>query len=51
VIIPVDQVSYSVNTIIPLKRLKADLNVNVSVDHGDLIKDNYGSYVSIIKKW
>ena len=50
-ITPVSQISYSVNTIVPLKRLKADLNVNISVDHGDLIRDNFGSYVSIIKKW
>ena len=50
-IIPVIQVSYSVNTIIPLKRMKADLNVNISIDHGDLMKDNFGSFVSVIKKW
>lgn len=51
VIVPVNQVSYSVNMIIPMQRLKADLNVNIAIDHGDLIKDNFGSYVSIIKKW
>lgn len=51
VIVPVSQISYSVNTIIPLKRLKAELNINIAVDHGDLIKDNFGSFVSIIKRW
>ena len=51
VIVPVTQISYSVNTIIPLKRMKADLNVNIAIDHGDLIKDNFGTFVSIIKKW
>jgi len=51
VIQPVDQISYSVNTVVPLRKLKADLNLNISVDHGDLIKDNYGSYISIIKRW
>lgn len=50
-ITPVNQISYSVNTVIPLSRLKADLNVNIAVDHGDLIRDNFGSYISIIKKW
>jgi hypothetical protein len=43
VIQPVDQISYSVNTVVPLRRLRAD--------HGDLIKDNYGSYISLIKRW
>ncbi|AFK05110.1 hypothetical protein Emtol_3985 [Emticicia oligotrophica DSM 17448] len=51
VIKPVNQISYSINTIIPLRRLKADLNVNIAIDHGDLIKDNYGTFISIIKKW
>jgi hypothetical protein len=51
VIVPVSQISYSVNTIIPMKRMKSDLNINISVDHGDLIKDNFGSYVSVIKRW
>ncbi len=50
-IVPVSQISYSVNSIIPLKRMKADLNINIAVDHGDLIKDNFGSYISIIKRW
>ncbi|RYU96203.1 capsule assembly Wzi family protein [Emticicia agri] len=48
---PVTQISYGVNTTIPLSRLKAHLNVSIAVDHGDLIRDNFGSYVSIIKKW
>ncbi len=51
VIQPVDQISYSINTVVPIRKLKADLNLNISVDHGDLIKDNYGSYISIIKRW
>jgi hypothetical protein len=51
VIQPVVQISYSFNTVVPLSKLKADLNLNISVDHGDLIKDNYGSYISIIKRW
>ncbi len=51
VIVPVSQISYSVNTIIPMKRMKADLNINIAIDHGDLIKDNFGSYVSLIKRW
>ncbi len=51
VIVPVSQISYSVNTIIPMKKLKSDLNINIAVDHGDLIKDNFGSYISIIKRW
>ncbi|GAB3515263.1 capsule assembly Wzi family protein [Emticicia fontis] len=50
-ITPVTQISYSVNTSIPLSRLKAFLNVNIAVDHGDLIRDNFGSYVSIVKRW
>ncbi|WP_337041045.1 capsule assembly Wzi family protein [Emticicia sp. 17c] len=48
---PVTQISYSVNTVIPLSRLKADLNINIAVDHGDLIRDNFGSYISVIKRW
>lgn len=48
---PVTQISYSINTIIPLNRLKADLKINIAVDHGDLINDNFGSFVSVIKRW
>ena len=51
VIVPANQVSYSVNMAIPMQRLKADLNVNVAIDHGDLINDNFGSYISLIKRW
>jgi hypothetical protein len=48
---PVTQISYSVNTLIPLPKIKSLLNVNIGVDHGDLIKDNFGSYVSIMRAW
>lgn len=48
---PVTQISYCVNTIIPLKKIKSLLNINIAIDHGDLVKDNFGSYVSIIRIW
>lgn len=47
----VTQVSYSMNAIIPMQKLKSDLNINIAIDHGDLIKDNYGAFISFIRKW
>ncbi len=48
---PVNQVSFDLNMFVPLPRLKSELNLNLGIDHGDLIKDNFGSYIGIIKKW
>ncbi len=48
---PVNQVSFDLNMFVPLPKIRSELNFNLGIDHGDLINDNFGSYIGIIKKW
>ncbi len=47
----VSQISYAMNATIPLTKMKSDLNISIAIDQGDLIKDNYGAFVSFVRKW
>lgn len=48
---PVSQNSFYLNAKIPMKKLKGFINVKIGIDHGDLIKDNYGTYLAYTRKW
>lgn len=47
----VTQASYSMSGIFYVPKLKSDICINVGIDHGDLVKDNYGAYLSFVRKW
>lgn len=48
---PADQVSFLINSSIPLKKLKGVLGVRIGIDQGELIKDNYGANISFRRNW
>ncbi|MGR3809268.1 capsule assembly Wzi family protein [Jiulongibacter sp. NS-SX5] len=50
-IAPVDQLSLSVQTLIPMKNPNAFLKVNIGIDQGDLINDNYGVNMAYQRFW
>ncbi|WP_304236174.1 capsule assembly Wzi family protein [Jiulongibacter sediminis] len=48
---PVDQMSMAVQAAIPLKNKNAFLKVNIGIDQGDLINDNYGAQIAYQRFW
>jgi hypothetical protein len=46
-----DQLSIGVKTNIPAPNLHGIISVCIGVEHGDLIKDNYGTFVSFKRVW
>ena len=46
-----DQFSIATKAAIPAPKLKGIVNVGVGIEHGDLIYDNYGAFVSFKKIW
>ncbi|SOE22761.1 Capsule assembly protein Wzi [Spirosomataceae bacterium TFI 002] len=48
---PADQVSFLINSSIPLPKLKGILGVRIGIDQGELIKDNYGANISFRRNW
>ncbi|MCR9064339.1 MAG: capsule assembly Wzi family protein [Cytophagales bacterium] len=48
---PVDQMSMSFQTLIPTKNQNAFFKVNIGIDQGDLINDNYGVNIAYQRFW
>ena len=46
-----DQFSIATKAAIPAPKLKGIVNVGVGIEHGDLIYDNFGAFVSFKKIW
>ena len=48
---PVNQMSMSIQTLIPTKNQNAFIRVNIGIDQGNLIYDNYGVQVAYQRFW
>lgn len=46
-----DQLSVGFKSIIPAPKLKGFINISVGIEHGDLIYDNYGVFLSFKRLW
>ena len=48
---PANQFSMAIKGIIPAPKLNGFLNVGIGIEHGDLINDNYGMFLSFKRMW
>lgn len=48
---PINQNSYLFLASFPIKKWGASINTSISLDQGDLIYDNYGTFISVKKSW
>jgi hypothetical protein len=48
---PVNQLSMNIQTLIPTKNKNAFVKVNIGIDQGNLINDNYGTHIGYQRFW